>query len=139
MQKVELLKSVSPSAEQEEQFASGLFDFMGEPSKTNAAKADSQSASHELERYLDDQRQSQSPLLFWKDCKKVFPRLFVIAQQILCAPASTAGVERIFSIAGHILSLRRLTSSDAFFENQLFTNVNFGVLDVPVCKKLKLV
>ena len=58
-------------------------------------------------------------------------------QNKLCAPGSTAAVERIFSIAGYILSQRRTRITDDNFQNQLFANVNSDLPEVPG-KKLRL-
>ena len=44
-------------------------------------------------------------------------------KQTLFAPGSTTGIERIFSVAGYILSERRTRISDENFENQLFASV----------------
>ena len=48
-----------------------------------------------------------------------------------------AAVERIFSIAGYILSQRRTRLTDNNFQNQLFANVNYDLPEFP-CKKLRL-
>ena len=96
-----------------------------------------QSSSAELENYLDTADFSGNPLDFWRVNGDKFPRLCVTAKQVFCAPGSTAAVERIFSIAGYILSQRQNRLTDSNFENQLFANVNF---DIPVHsdKKLRL-
>ena len=83
-----------------------------------------QSSSAELENYLDTADFSGNPLDFWRVNGDKFPRLCVTAKQVFCAPGSTAAVERIFSIAGYILSQRRNRLTDSNFENQLFANVN---------------
>ena len=90
----------------------------------------------ELENYLDCETSSSDPMQFWRENQSRLPRLAVIAKQTFCAPGSTAAVERIFSIAGYILSQHR-TITDCNFENQLFANVNF---DTPEHsgKKLRL-
>ena len=72
------------------------------------------------------------PLEFWQTHKQIFPRLFEFVKQTLFAPGSTAGIERIFSVTGYILSDRRTRTSDDNFENQLFANVN---LDLPDYEK----
>ena len=76
-------------------------------------------------------------LNFWRVNGNKFSRLCVTAKQVFCAPGSAAAVERIFSIAGYILSQRRNRLTDNNFENQLFANVNF---DIPAHsgKKLRL-
>ena len=83
----------------------------------------SYSAQTELGKYLPHADSANDPTVFWKTHKEDFPPLFVIAQQIFAAPASTATVERIFSIAGYILRPRRLRTSDFNFENRLNRNV----------------
>ena len=45
-----------------------------------------------------------NPLEYWKLKAKCFKRLGVLAKYILCATATTAGVERIFTVAGMVLS-----------------------------------
>ena len=94
------------------------------------------SAQTELGKYLVNADSANDPTVFWKTHKEEFPRLFVIAQQIFVAPASTAAVERIFSIAGYILSPRRLRTSDFNFENLLFANLNRKVLPIATSKNL---
>ena len=69
---------------------------------------------------------------------RVSPRSFEIVKQTLFALGSTAFIERIFSVAGYILSERRNRTSDENFENQLFANVNIDLPLSGVRKKLKL-
>ena len=96
------------------------------------------SAASELENYLDCRDIVDDPLEFWRTHKQSFPRLFEIVKQTLFAPGSTAGIERIFSVAGYILSDRRTRTSDDNFENQLFANVNLGLSVSRLRKNLKL-
>ena len=69
--------------------------------------------------------------------KKCFVKKILVAQQVFCAPGSTAAVERMFSIASYMPSQRRTRLTGSNFENQLFANVNF---DIPEHsgKKLRL-
>ena len=46
---------------------------------------------------------------------------------MFCVPGTTAGVERLFSIAGFVLSNRRLSLTDANFHNHVFAHCNFGL------------
>ena len=96
------------------------------------------SVASELENYLDCRDVAADPLEFWWNHRKSFPRLFEIVKQTLFAPESTAGIERIFSVASYILSERRNRTSDENFENQLFANVNIDFPLSGVRKKLKL-
>ena len=123
---------------------SDLFDFMdtgsgaGKALPTPAAAAYNHTASVGLGLYLEDKNVAPDPLEFWRENQSRFPRLFVLAKQVLCAPGSTAGIERVFSVAFHILSNRRLATIDLNFENQLFGNVNYDFFDLSAVKKIKL-
>ena len=81
----------------------------------------------ELQLYIDSQK-SDDVLRFWESKKSVFPRLYAITRQIFSVPATTAGVERLFSIAGYILSCRRLSLIDRNFEDQVFAHCNSDLL-----------
>ena len=103
------------------------------------------SAASKLENYLDCRDVVDFWILnfeltveFWRTHKQRFPHLFEIVKQTLFAPGSTAGIERIFSVAGYILSDRRTRTSDDNFENQLFANVNLDLSESRLRKKLKL-
>ena len=74
--------------------------------------------------YLDLPLAAYTPLKFWHDNCKQFQWLYKVFRQILCATASQAPVERLFSIFGHILSQRRLRTNDRNFEDVLFANDN---------------
>ena len=96
-----------------------------------------ESAETESARYLDNRDCIKSPLLFFKGREARFPRMFQIVPQTLCATGSTAAVERVFSVAGYILSPKRMSLTAENFENQLFANFNRYVLQVR-SNKLKL-
>ena len=50
-------------------------------------------------------------LSFWKNYQSEFPRLALLAQKYLSVPASSASVERMFSISSHIFSVKRIENS----------------------------
>ena len=85
--------------------------------------------------YLDLPPAAYTPLKFWDDNRKQFQRLYKVSRQILYAPASQAPVERLFSISRHILSHLRFRTNDRNFENVLFANVNYDVLDMELRKR----
>ena len=116
-------------------YSACLFDFAEEHNVHFSSPAET--AETEFARYLDNRDCTKSPLLFFKGREATFPRMFQIVPQILCAPGSTAAVERVFSVAGYILSPKRMSLTDENFENQLFANLNRHVLQVR-SNKLKL-
>ena len=90
-------------------------------------------AEAELSQYLASAQGCDDVLKFWVHHKDKYPRLFQLSRQILCAPASTAGVERLFSVAGFLLDNRALNINDDYFEARLFTKANRDL--IPVVKK----
>ena len=69
----------------------------------------------------------------WEQQKAVVPRLYTITRKVFCVPATTAGVERLFSIAGFLLGCRTLGLSDANFEEHILAHC---YLDIPA-KQMK--
>ena len=65
------------------------------------------SVASELENCLDCRDVAADPLEFWRNHRQSFSRLFEIVKQTLFAQESMAGIERIFSVVGYILSERR--------------------------------
>ena len=57
-----------------------------------------------------------------------FPMLSKLAIEIYSCPATTAGIERVFSVAGHLLGPRATTMKDENFEKKLFCNINQEVM-----------
>ena len=119
--------------------AKSLFDdLMEEEPAELSSRGFVETAEAEFSKYLADRDLSDNPLEFFKKKAKEYPRLLVLVPQVLCAPASTACVERLFSVAGCLLTARSMSLTDDNFENQLFLSVNDGVLDVQQTKRLKL-
>jgi hypothetical protein len=61
---------------------------------------------------------------FWKIYEHMFPELSKLAKRYLGIPASSAQVERMFSIAGHIFNPKRRRLGDIFFCNLVFLKLN---------------
>ena len=59
---------------------------------------------------------SISALDFWKKHKVLFPSLATLAMKYLGVQASSDAVERILSISGHMLSLKRRRLGYVFFQ-----------------------
>ncbi len=61
---------------------------------------------------------------FWRENEHRWPILANISKKILGVPASSAKVERIFSIAGHVFSLKRRRMKARIFESLVFAKLN---------------
>ena len=99
--------------------------------KLNKMKVSPQNATQKLN--LASAKGCDEVLKFWVARKDKYPRLFQLSRQILCAPASSAGVERLFSVAGFLLDDRALNINDDYFEARLLTKANRDL--IPVVKK----
>ena len=78
-----------------------------------------------VDNYLKAAKASALPALeFWKQYKNIFPHIASLAQKYLRVPASSAGPERIFSISGHIFSLKRRRLGAIFFSDLVFLKLN---------------
>ena len=65
--------------------------------------------------------QGKCPLSFWKQFESRFKMLADLAKKYLGVPASSAAVERMFSISGHVLSAKRANmSTRLFFKLEFF-------------------
>ena len=67
---------------------------------------------------------NSDPLSFWKDHEDTYPKLAILAMRYLAVPASSAPVERLFSIAGKVFRPDRCNLSDKTFETLMFLRAN---------------
>jgi hypothetical protein len=72
--------------------------------------------------------QIECPLQFWKANNFRWPNLAKIAKKVLGVPATSASVERMFSIAGHIFQAKRRRMSDKLFSNLVYCKLNEQLL-----------
>jgi len=63
----------------------------------------------EFTRYLSEPQinHNENPCLWWKARENVYPKISVLAKNILCIPASSASSERVFFTAGNIITPKR--------------------------------
>ena len=81
----------------------------------------------EIERYFSSVvtlPEKEDPVTFWISNESIYPLLSSIAIDLLCIPASSAPVERTFSIAGDSTSGRRNRLSDANLEREVLIRKN---------------
>jgi len=80
---------------------------------------------NELVEYMNLNFSKDTDLIqFWLDNKSVLPKLYTVARQVLCVPASSAASERLFSTAGRLLEKRRTTLLPATVNSFLFLHSN---------------
>ena len=63
----------------------------------------------QIECYLTEVQESSitDSIAFWRERKSTYCRLFLLAMDVLAAPASQAYVERMFSLTGYLSAGRR--------------------------------
>ena len=66
------------------------------------------------------------PLQWWKEREIIFPNLKKLVKKYLCVPASSVPCERIFSLAGHIVSKKRSSLSPENIDLLIFLHKNYG-------------
>jgi len=86
---------------------------------------------HMLDKYirLVSDHEHTDALEFWKTHEAMFPLLALLARKYLSVQASSCAVERMFSIAGHIFSIKRRRLGIKFFSDLLFLKLNGNLLD----------
>jgi hypothetical protein len=62
---------------------------------------------------------------FWSQRKNRFSRLFEIFSKIISIPASSAAAERVFSLAGNIINIKRPNIDGDKVNNLVFLKSNF--------------
>ena len=80
----------------------------------------------EIDEYFDELCSdiSENPLLFWQGNANKFPPLSKLASQYLSIPATSAPVERIFSVAGKTFRPDRCRLGDTTFEHLMNIKCN---------------
>lgn len=106
---------------------SRLFGFMAKP--TTQPTRDTTDLQ-ELNSYLSESpiEDTDDPLDHWRSTQHKFPKLAKLAQRYLSLPASSAAVERIFSVGGKLFRPDRARLSDKNFEMQMYNKCNFAYL-----------
>jgi hypothetical protein len=67
-------------------------------------------------------------LLFWKTHETSLPILAPLAKKFLGVPASSASVERMFNISGHVFANKRRKTGVRLFQNLVFLKLNESFL-----------
>ena len=67
---------------------------------------------------------NSDPLKWWKENEKRFPKLSSLAKTLLCIPATSVPSERIFSIAGNIVTKKICSLNPENVDMLIFMNKN---------------
>ena len=81
----------------------------------------------ELEEYLKVPQETDldvDVLAWWQDKESKWPALAKMVKQYFAAPASSAGVERVFSAAGKMHGDLQKSAKDKTLEHSLFAAFN---------------
>ena len=102
-----------------------FFSFMGSDSSTSTTPVTT-GFETELKDYLKHPcaKNKSDPLAYWKEEEFKYPVLSVLASRYLAIPASSAPVERLFSIAGKIFRPERCSMKDETFERLMMIKCN---------------
>ncbi len=79
---------------------------------------------HEYWNILITTENAGDPFQFWFQHEKMFRKLFPLAVDILSIPATSAPIERAFSVAGATIGLRRTSLSDMALFQEVFYKMN---------------
>lgn len=104
-----------------------FFSFMS-PSRPKPRRA--ATATSELETYLTESciEMSSNPLEYWNINSYRYPVLSKLAAKYLAIPATSAPVERLFSVAGKTFRPERCRLSDANFEKLMNIKCNSNIV-----------
>ncbi|XP_062579450.1 zinc finger BED domain-containing protein 4-like [Saccostrea cucullata] len=103
----------SPESPPTKKGKTDFFSFL--PPSTPKRKRHVSGPTTEMDIYLgeDCTEMSESPLTYWSQNHSRFPCLSKLAQRYLAVPATSAPVERLFSVAGKIFRPERCRLSDS--------------------------
>ena len=71
------------------------------------ARAGGKDATHEATTHACPAAAASPPLMWWKEHAAQFPYLSQLARRYLAMPATSASVERLFSVAGQVVTAKR--------------------------------
>ena len=85
---------------------------------------------HNIESEINDYllalclSKESDPLSYWKEKRPSFPLLGRIAAKYLSIPATSAPVEKLFSVAGKFIQPERCRLTDTVFEKLIYIECN---------------
>uniref|UniRef100_A0A803T1C6 BED-type domain-containing protein n=1 Tax=Anolis carolinensis TaxID=28377 RepID=A0A803T1C6_ANOCA len=97
----------------------------------SAQKVDSAECS--VNRYFEEPPEiiSCDPLAYWASCDHMWPDLSHVARQFLSCPPTSVQSERVFSLAGDVVTPHRSLLDPQTVEKLVFLKANLPVLNFP--------
>lgn len=85
----------------------------------------------EIEDYMEEEviGESEDPLIWWKENASRFPTLSLLAKKYFGTPATSVPCERLFSIAGEVISKKRNRLSVGQAEMYVFMKAYYNLED----------
>ena len=79
-----------------------------------------------LNHYWDSPRipQSSDPFAFWRENAVEYPEVFSVAKSTFSCPSGSVDSERLFSVAGDVINVRRTSLTPINAEDQIFLSQN---------------
>jgi hypothetical protein len=117
----------SPEEETQKSKKSRIEVFFADERQSKVVQpADQFVAQIEIAAYLNIEPLSWkvSSLLWWKRNQHLFPTISQVARRILAIPATSAPVERLFSVGGHIVTDLRHSLSAEHVRSLMFLHSN---------------
>jgi zinc finger BED domain-containing protein 1 (E3 SUMO-protein ligase ZBED1) len=101
-------------------------DFDKKVKRLCGANNPTASAIIELNKYLQEPllQRTEDPLIWWKERRMVYPRLYQIVTRRLCIMSTSVPCERTFSKAGQVLTQRRNRLTSSKVNQIMFLNHN---------------
>ena len=87
-------------------------------------------SSYEL---LPDAESGIDQLLWWKDHTHQFPLLSYLARVVMAVPAASSKSERVFSVAGNIVTPKRASLNPAKVEQLIIVKCNMMLIEINCC------
>ena len=106
-----------------------FFGFMSSPSNQQTPRVKC-GGRKEIEDYLRKEcaAMDSNPLLCWKTNLNKFPNIAKLASKYLAVAATSAPVERLFSVVGKTFRAERCSLKDNTFQNLMVIKCNHNIL-----------
>lgn len=109
-----------------------LFGEMFSPQQSNSAPNVKSLIKKEIVFYKEEGPFDMcvSPIVWWKDQQLKYPLLSKAAKNTLVVQATSVSAERVFSVAGDVVSAKRAALDPDTVNSIIFINKNYKLIDI---------